>query len=434
MVQLSDDCLDGPDGLMRLDKALEIIESRLGPVVRSQMIPLDKACGRVLATSLHAGLPVPGFTNSAVDGYVCDARDLGAERAVSLRLGGMIFPGAGHSAAIGPGQAARIVTGAPLPEGMGGAHPDTVFMEEDCRPYKDRHGDDWIELPPGLKAGSNVRLAGEDLARGDLFARAGIFLNPWHLALAASQGLNRVPVYKRLKVTIISTGDELIRPSQPLGFGQCYDTNYTQLAALVRKAGCIVHDGGVICDDPAQLQAALQGPGDLIVVSAGMSGGMHDFMSKALRAMGDWYVWRLAIKPGRPVGFGVIEDASHRRRVVLGIPGNPAAAAVCLLVLGLPILRKLAGALAHRPRPVPAILNFTYRKKPGRREFVRVCIKAAAPSCDSMILLEKAGVSGAGILSSMALADGLAVLDEDITVAKAGTEVSFLSFAEFFAK
>ncbi len=387
MAQLSDDCFAFGGALMRLDQALALLQG-VPAVTGVETVPLWQADGRVLAEDVQAEVDLPPFDNSAVDGYAVRLAD-GSPLPVMGRLAAGAVP-----APLGAHEARRIFTGAVLP---GGA--DTVFMQEDVT---ERDGQVW--LPPGLKQGANTRPAGEDVRRGARALPAGRRLRPQDLGLAAALGLTALPVRRRARVALFSTGDELAQGARA-GAAQRYDSNRVMLAAMLARAGAVVTDGGILPDRLDAVTEALRDASghDLILSSGGVSAGEEDHVRTALERAGRLAFWRLAIKPGRPVAMGEIGTAA-----VMGLPGNPAAAFVTFRMLTLPLLAALAGAAPAVPATVLARAAFAYRKKPGRREFVRVRLVQ-----DQGWAAHKHPVDGAGILTSLTETDGLAVLDDD---------------------
>lgn len=415
MAQLSADCFAHGGRLMSLDEALALIEERTAIVAGIETVPLAQALARILAEDLIAPFAVPPHANSAVDGYAVRFEDLSPDGETVLRVVGRAAAGHPERRALQPGEAIRIFTGAVMPEGA-----DTVMMQEDCRIEGDRVG-----IPPGIKRGANRRRAGEDVEAGALGLAAGTRLRPQEIGLAASLGRSSLPVRTRLKAALFSTGDEILEPGQPLAPGRIYDSNRYTLSALLTGQGVAVADFGILPDREPVIREALgraaQGH-DLIITSGGVSVGEEDHVKPAVAALGSLHFWRLAIKPGRPIALGQVA-----RVPFIGLPGNPVAAMVTFLRVVRPLILKLAGARDRRPPVFRVRAGFDHRKKSGRREWVRVSLVA-----DGMGVVEarKCPRQGAGILSSLVAADGLAELPEDLTLLEAGTMVDVLPFAE----
>ncbi len=415
MPQLADDCFAFGGELMPAAEALRLIETRTVALPGTETVPLASARERILAEPLVAARSVPPHDNAAVDGYAVYFDDLvdGAETVLPVEGRATAGHPLGHAAR--RGAAVRVFTGAPMPDGL-----DTVFMQEDCREEAGR-----VRLPPGLKRGANRRRAGEDVTAGATVLVAGARLRPQEIGLAASLGVAELRVYRRLRVALLSTGDEVREPGAPLPPGAIYDANRYALRALLEGLGAEVTDLGIVRDDRAAIGSALARAAeshDLIVSSGGMSTGEEDHMKAAVEAQGRLHFWRLAIKPGRPVAMGQVG-----RVPFLGLPGNPVAVMVTFLVLARPLILRLAGAAEIAPRSFPAVSGFAYRKKPGRREFLRARLESSA---DGGWIARKFPRDGAGILSSMVDSDGLVVLDEAQTSVAPGASVAFLPFRE----
>jgi molybdopterin molybdotransferase len=414
MAQLSEDCFAFGGQLLGVDAALALIQQRVQPVVSEEMAPLAEACGRVLAHDLVAAIDVPPHANSAVDGYAVAHADLLPDQDTVLPVTGRAAAGhpLGHAAR--PGEAIRIFTGAPMPDGV-----DTVMMQEDCLVEEGR-----VRLAAGIKKGANRRHAGEDVAKGAVALPAGRRLKPADLGLAAALGQDRLPVFRQLRVALLSTGDEVREPGQPLAPGMIYDANRVMLMALLRGLGCAVSDLGIRPDRAAALAdtlAAASTGHDLIVTSGGVSTGEEDHVKAAIERLGRLDFWRLAIKPGRPVALGQVRGVP-----LIGLPGNPVAAALTFAVLARPLILRLAGADAAPPLLVPVKAGFAYRKKAGRREYLRASLVRE----NGDAVARRYPKDGAGILSSIVQSDGFVVLDEATSDVTPGLAVDFLAFSE----
>ena len=416
MAQLSADCFAHGGRLMSLAEALALIEERTETVAAIQAAPLRDALGRILAEDVIAPFAVPPHANSAVDGYALRFDDLPAEGESALRVVGRAAAGHPERRSLGPGEAIRIFTGAVMPEGA-----DTVVMQEDSRQEGER-----VLVPAGLKRGANRRRAGEDVEAGAVALEAGIRLRPQEIGLAASLGFATLPVRTRLKAALFSTGDEILEPGQASAPGRIYDSNRYTLAALLGALGVSVTDLGILSDRHAAIQEALRRAAetghDLIVTTGGVSVGEEDHVKAAVEALGSLHAWRLAVKPGRPIALGQVG-----RVPFVGLPGNPVAAMVTFLRVVRPLVLKLAGARDREPRLFRVRAGFAYRKKAGRREWVRV--RLAADGAGGLEA-QKYPRDGAGILSSMVAADGLVELPEGLTRLEPGTMVDLLPFSE----
>jgi molybdopterin molybdotransferase len=415
MAQLSDDCFAFGGKLMTGAAALDLLCRKTVALPESEPAPLGAALGRFLAADLVAPRAVPPHDNSAVDGYAVFHADLFADRETVLPIGGRAAAGHPLDRPARRGEAIRIFTGARMPEG-----PDTVMMQEDCIAAGGQ-----VRLRPGIKQGANRRRAGEDVAAGAVVIPAGRRLRAQELGLAASLGLASLTVYRRLRVAVFSTGDELAEPGAPLPDGGIYDANRHAIAALLHGLGCAVSDLGIQPDRPAAIRDALAAAAlghDLVITSGGMSTGEEDHVKAAVEALGALHFWRLAIKPGRPVALGQIG-----RVPFMGLPGNPVAVMVTFLTLARPLILRLAGASDIMPRAYRVRAGFAYRKKPERREYLRARLE---PDGAGGWVAHKFPRDGAGILSSMVESDGLVVLGETVTHLETGSEVDFLPFRE----
>src|SRR3954471_2136469 len=415
MAQLSDDCFAFGGPMMSVDEAVAIIAARVTAVQEVETIDLKNADGRVLATGIAAPLPLPPFSNSAVDGYAVRGADLSGDTEQTFPVAGRIQAGASAQAPIKPGHAVRIFTGAPMPEGA-----DTVFMQEDVR--LDEAGR--VVLPSGLKAGANVRPAGEDISAGTVALPAGQRLRPQDVALAAAFGLTEIEVRRRIRVAVFSTGNELVLPGAPRAPAQLFDSNRFMLMAMLARLGCEVSDLGILRDDRLSLARALKtvaGAHDLILTTGGVSTGEEDHVKAGVESVGTLVLWRMAIKPGRPVAMGIIDGTP-----LIGLPGNPVASFVTFVHVVRPTVLALAGALREDLVPMPVRAAFTYSKKIARREYVRVNLRKSAGGALEAVKFPR---EGAGLLSSLVETDGLVELGEDITKVEPGQMVGFLAYA-----
>lgn len=419
MAQLTDDCFAFSGPLLPVDDLERIIAERVTPVEEIETVTLAQARGRTLARDVAAPIDLPPFDNSAVDGYAVRHSDLAARSETALAVADRIT--AGRAAApIMPGTAIRIFTGAPMPAGA-----DTVFMQEDVRAE-----DGSVVVPPGLKPGANRRLAGEDVRAGAVALPAGRILSIADVALASALGLMELPVRRRIRVALFSTGDELAEPGRPLARAQLYDANRSLLGGLIAGLDASVTDLGILPDDPGKLAPALKAAAsghDLVLTSGGVSTGEADYVRDAVEAVGNLVFWRVAIKPGRPVAMGVIRGASgDTSAAFVGLPGNPVAAFVTFVRVVRPLIMRLSGADTPALVALPVRAAFSYRKKGGRREYVRVALKRTA---DGGIEAVKHRQEGAGVLTSLTETDGLVELPENVTTVEPGSTVGFLPYA-----
>lgn len=414
MAQLSDDCFAFGGPLLLVEDVERLIFERVSSVREVERVSLDRAAGRVLAGDVIAPLDLPPFDNSAVDGYAVRHADLNPGSETRLVVADRLTAGRASARPARQGEAIRIFTGAPMPAGA-----DTVFMQEDCRTEGA-----CVIVPPGLAPGANRRLAGEDVRAGAVALPAGRRLGPQHIALAAALGLIDLPVRRRVRVALFSTGDEIVEPGSRRPDAALFDANRRLLAELLARLGAEITDLGILADDPRRLQSALAAAAeghDLVLTSGGVSTGEADHVRAAVEAIGKLVFWRVAIKPGRPVAMAVIKGAAF-----VGVPGNPVAAFVTFVRVVRPLLLRLGGALPDPMIALPVRAGFSHRKKKGRREYVRVTLKRGA---DGGIEASKYPRDGAGILSSLTESAGLVELDEETTRIEPGMAVGFLPHA-----
>ena len=430
--KLVDDCFrTDPRDQKRMSHAetLALIRERVAPVVDRTERRLDRAVGAVLADDVIASISVPGHTNSAVDGYAfahaaytsndgsngpANKPDVAAHFALSAR----IAAGAGGDATVDRNEAARIFTGAVMPPNL-----DTVAMQEDCE-FDAAKGT--VLVPPGLKRGANVRLAGEDVKAGTLILERGQVIRAPDIAALASIGIQTIPCFDLPRIAIVSTGDEVVRGGGALLAGQVHDVNTPLLLALAAQCRCVVTDLGVWPDQrdvvAAKLKEAAQNF-DLVITSGGASQGEEDHISHALAAIGTRHFWQIAVKPGRPLMLGQIGDTA-----IVGLPGNPVAVFVCFLMYVWPMIRQLGGAQWREPRRFPLKADFEFKdRKVGRREFWR---GTTLQTSDGMVV-RKFPRDGSGLISGLRAADGLIDVGEAVPAIRHGDLVSFIPFSEF---
>ena len=416
MAQLSDDCFAFGGALLPVDAALAELRARLAAVTGTERVALHDAVGRILAEDLVAPVDLPPFANSAVDGYALRHADLAPDAETVLPVGGRVPAGGALGRPIRPGEAIRIFTGAPMPEGA-----DTVMMQEDAVPLPDGR----VRLPAGLKRGANARAAGEDVRAGAVALPAGRLLRPQDVGMAAALGQNTLAVRTRLRVGLFSTGDELAPPGVPLPALKVYDSNRFTLHAALTRLGCAVTDLGILPDSREAVASALAAAApahDLLLTSGGVSTGEEDHVKAAVEAAGSLFFWRLAIKPGRPVALGQGGGTAFA-----GLPGNPVAVVVTFVHVVRPLALLLAGGTAAPPLRFPVRAGFRYRKKAGRREYVRASL---VPGADGAPEARNFPREGAGLLSSLVETDGLVELGETATALSPGETVAFLPFSE----
>jgi molybdopterin molybdotransferase len=420
MAQLIDDCFAFAGSLLPIVEMQRLIAEGVTPVAEVQNVSLSEALGRVIGSDVKATDDLPPFDNTAVDGFAVRHADLAPGVDTRLVVAERVM--AGHAAVkpLGTGEAIRVFTGAPMPSGT-----DTVFMQEDCKV-----DGNVVIVPPGLERGANSRFAGEDLPRGAVMLPAGRRLTVADVALAAAEGITQLPVRRRLRVAIFSTGDEVVEPGAARPTAAIYDANRHLLRGLLDKFGAAVTDLGILRDEPLALQTAIANAAadhDLVITSGGVSTGEADHVRAAVEKIGRLVFWRVAIKPGRPVAMGVIPGGKPGHAAAFaGLPGNPAAVYVTFVRVVWPLLLRLAGAAPREPMALPVRATFAYRKRKGRREYVRVSLRHAA---DGIVEAVKFPRDGAGVITSLTETDGLVELGEEITEVAPGEIVGFLSYA-----
>lgn len=415
---LLDDCFLHDGDRMRHADALALLKDRVKPVAALESVALAKANGHVLGQTITAPRPIPSTDNSAVDGYAfahVDYLALDGRLPVSVRVA------AGHPAKtpLASGTAARIFTGAVMPAGA-----DTIVMQEDTELVSGNP--DLVVVPTGLKSGANCRKAGEDLAEGDIILETGTRLRPQDIAAIASTGLSNISCYAPLKLALVSTGDEILRPGDPFSPGKVYDANHFMLRGLLESIGADISDLGILEDKADIVRDVLENASanhDAILTTGGASRGDEDHVVKSVDLLGKLHMWQLAIKPGRPMSFGQIGNC-----LFLGLPGNPVAAMVCFLLYVRPVLLRLGGATWKDPVRYQVPATFEMTKKPGRREFIRGIVEQD-PGGGAVI--KRFPRDGSGLISSLRLADGLIEIDEDIEQINLGDPIWFVPFPEF---
>ncbi len=415
-----------PDALP-VDDARRIAAGYVVPLAGVERVPLTAALDRVLAEDIVSPINVPAHDNAAMDGYAVRAADLavppaassGASAPITLRDIGTALAGHPYAGAVGRGECVRVMTGAVMPAGA-----DTVVIQETCRTVAQADGTSTVLVAKPPARGENVRLAGEDLARGRAVLTTGCRLRPAQLGLIASLGTGEVSVRRRPRVAFFSTGDELASIGEPLAAGQIYDSNRYTLHGMLTRAGVEPIDLGVVRDDPASLRATLQSAAaqaDAIITTGGVSVGEADHIRALMADLGEVAFWKIAMRPGRPMAFGRIADAAF-----FGLPGNPVAVMVTFYQFVQPALARIAGqSAANLPPPLRVPSRETLRKRPGRTEYQRGILSRDA---DGQTRASLTGQQGSGVLRSMAEADCFIVLEHERGDVAAGDLVTVQPF------
>ncbi len=404
MSELGPNPLAAGENNISVDDARRAIAQALQPITGQETVALLQAAGRVLAEDLISPIDVPAHDNSAMDGFAFASIELRAGETTRLQCIATVLAGKPYAGIVNPGACVRIMTGAVMPAGL-----DTVVPLELCSVV-----DDEVSIEPGrIKPGENRRKRGEDLARGKPALLAGRVLQPADLGLAASLGYDSLRVKRRLRVALFSTGDEVVAPGQPLPPGCIYDSNRFALAAAVQRLNMEVIDLGLVRDDPQALRATLEQAlreADVVLTSGGVSAGDADYTKELLGQMGEVSFWKVAMRPGRPFAFGVLNGPQGRPSWLFGLPGNPVAALVTFYAFAREALLQVAGATPQPIAQLQARSVAAIRKRPGRTEFQRGIVSRAA---DGQWEARLTGSQGAGVLRSMSEANALVVLGHD---------------------
>ena len=390
---IADDGCATPE-LIPVNEAISRILDAGSPVVQSELLDVEHALGRVIAKEVIAAIDVPGYDNSAMDGYAvrsADCREAGVSLTVSQRI-----PAGQIGVKLAAGKAARIFTGAPIPEGA-----DAVVMQELCQLQ-----DDSVTINASVKAGENIRRAGEDIERGSVILKAGKRIRPQEQGLIASVGQADVNVRRKLKVAAFFTGDELVEPGRALAPGQIYNSNRYTLKGLLQSVDCEVIDLGIV---PDTLEATLDvlkraaAAADLVLTSGGVSVGEEDYVRIALQQLGELSMWRINMKPGKPMAFGHVDNT-----LFIGLPGNPVSVFVTFLIFARPLILKMQGADSFRANELSIRSGFEW-KGIKRQEYLRVRVRQDGSGAYAEIYPQQ----GSGVLSSASWADGLVVVEPE---------------------
>lgn len=415
-----------------MDDALARIADSLIPVQDAETLPLLDALDRVLASPIYASVAVPGADNSAMDGYAVRTQDC-THAHTDLALVGQALAGHPHGGGLQAGQAVRIMTGALMPAGA-----DAVVMQEQAEDNGDR-----VRIQVAVTAGSNIRRTGEDIALGSLVLPQGKRLSALDIGLLASLGIAQVRVWRRVRVAVVSTGDELLPLGAPPHSGKIYDSNRPLLLALLSRLKVEVIDMGLVPDQPEALRTAFthaKDNADVVISSGGVSVGDADYTKEVLAELGTIGFWKIAMKPGKPFAFGQLDDqlndqlnapqddsSPHTPCWFFGLPGNPVSAAVTYHQLVVPGLRWLGGEVYELPQPLAAITSQPLKKQPGRMDFQRGLLT----SQDGVTHVRSAGLQSSAVLSAMASANCYIQLEQTRGYVEQGENVAVIPFDRF---
>jgi molybdopterin molybdotransferase len=407
--------------LLSVEEALERVLALVAPMDIAD-VPLLEADGLTLAQDIVAPFDIPALDNSAMDGYAVVAADLANasdETPVTLNVAGQVQAGQLPTVAVTPGNAVRIMTGAPIPDGTDAIVPYEYTDEVERRAAGTAITE--IALRHAPFEGDHVRPAGEDVQRGGLVLTKGRLLDPPSIGLLASFGYANAPVVRRPRVAILATGDEVQNPGETLEPGRLFDSNTYDTAAAVRRWGGDPVLIGIARDNMDDLRAKLRDglEADFLITSAGVSAGAFDMVKDALNELGSIDFWAVRMRPARPIAFGLLQAPDGRKVPHLGLPGNPASALVALVQFGRPAIQKMRGAAPTSLPTVRAILDDGVHNTDGRRVYARVALRRI----DGQIHARLTGAQGSNLLTSVAEADGLAICPEEETSREVGAEV-----------
>ena len=404
---IADDGCAAPD-LIPVDEAISRVLDAATPVVETELIDIESSLNRVLAEDVISAINVPGYDNSAMDGYAVRSTEC-AEAGVLFKVSQRI-PAGRSGVKLETGTAARIFTGAPLPEGA-----DAVVMQELCQQQADS-----VIINASVMTGENIRRAGEDIEKGSVILKAGTRIRPQEQGLIASVGQVAINVRRKLKVATFFTGDELVEPGRVLAPGQIYNSNRYTLTGMLQSAGCEVIDLGIV---PDTLEATLEvlkraaASADLVLTSGGVSVGEEDYVRIALEQLGELSMWRINMKPGKPVAFGKVDNA-----LFMGLPGNPVSVFVTFIIFARPLIFKMQGAENYLSNELSIRSGFEW-KGVKRQEYLRVRVRQDESGACAEIYPHQ----GSGVLSSTSWADGLVVVEPEKAI-NTGDIIKYIPF------
>ena len=400
--------------LVSYDDALRSLLNKVSATEMVENKPLLEALSRILAQSIQSSINVPPADNSAMDGYAINTADIATAGTTKLRVSQRIAAG-DTGQTLKAGTAARIFTGAPIPPGA-----NAVIMQEQVEAIADT-----IEFKVRPSEQQNIRPAGNDIKIDDKILDQGCLLRPQALGLAASIGLQSLSVFQKIRVGIFFTGDELVEPGEALAPGKIYDSNRYTLHGMLQKLGCDIVDLGLVGDTLDATKTAMleaTDKADLVVTCGGVSVGEEDHVRIAIEQLGDLHLWRLAIKPGKPLAFGKINQTPF-----IGLPGNPVSVFATFMLFVSPVIKTLQGRYWQKPTAIPVTAGFDWPKPDSRREFLRARLEQDE---DLALIVRIYPNQDSGVLTSTAWAQGFVEIAEGATV-KTGDKVNYLPFSEF---
>ena len=412
-------CDEFDPGSLPYEAALAKILGAIPRPDKTRVVKLRKSLGRVLAKDIQSTMDVPNHTNSAMDGYAFNAKALDSSGLAKFTVIGTAYAGKPCLKSIQENQAVKIMTGAIMPDGA-----DTVVMQEYVEASIEGQS---VRITKAAKAGQNVRYAGEDIKYGDVVLSVGTRIGSAQLGVIASMGLDKVRVFKKPRVAFFSNGDEVRKVGEPLEHGEVYDSNRHTLYAMLQSMCVKAIDLGVVGDDYDDIKAIIQRGNtlaDMVITSAGASVGEADYIYDIISELGKINLWKLAIKPGRPLAFGELSDS-----VFFGLPGNPVSVMITYALCVKPSIEKLSGQNAQEPLKVRAKTVTNLRKRPGRSEYQRAI---AYHDENGDLLVNARKYQGSGVLSSMTKGNCFVVLDLKSEDVNAGQQVDIILFSEIF--
>lgn len=403
------------DSLMSADDALSFLIDSASVTAMTEAVSLDDSLGRILASDIHSTINVPGFDNSAMDGYTIALNDNQvAQENLSFDVVDRIAAGStGNDLKIG--NAARIFTGAPIPNGA-----NTVVMQEECTLSEDKSQ---ITVKRAINLNENIRPTGNDILKDNVILSSGRQIKPQDISLAASVGVGELVVFKKIKVGVFFTGDELVEPGNPLTPGKIYNSNRYALVALLKQVGCDVINLGNIedkLDATCEALEALESQCDLIMTTGGVSVGEEDHVKPAVEKLGELNLWKIRMKPGKPLAYGKVKQTPF-----IGLPGNPVSSFVTFCIFSLPFIKKMQGNSNYESKILKVKTNFDCKRAKPRREYARVRIDHSTETPLASLFPKQ----GSDVMSSVVWADGIVEIPENTTF-ETGTILNYYSMSE----